>query len=152
MKLAWLVASGPKSIVNSAIERLEIIADTYLSPGTPVQLALPRLLAIRRQMQRQLQTRISANLLHLDSALANHPLIFRMARQGGWYAVVRVPATGPDDDLAVDLIAQHSVLVHPGQFFDFPRDGFLVLSLITPEPDFRQGVQRLLRFAKEAHP
>ncbi len=152
MKLAWLVASGPKTIVDAALARLEIIADTYLSPGTPVQLALPRLLAIRHEMQRQLQNRISANLAHLDSALANHPLIFRLARQGGWYAVLRFPATGPEDDLAVDLIAQQSILVHPGQFFDFPRDGFLVLSLITPEPDFREGLQRLLQSVKETHP
>lgn len=146
MKLAWLVAGGPKNIVTSALERLELIADIYLSPGTPVQLALPRLLDIRPRMQLQLQARISANLAHLDSALANHPLIHRLARQGGWYAVLRVPATGPDDDLAVELLERLSVLVHPGRFFDFPSDGFLVLSLITPEADFREGVKRLLQF------
>lgn len=146
MKLAWLVASGPKTIVDAALARLEIIADTYLSPGTPVQLAAPRLLALRNEMQRRLQTRIAANLSHLDSALAAHPFIVRLARQGGWYAVLRVPATGPDDDLAVALLEKHSTLVHPGRFFDFPRDGFLVLSFITPEPDFHEGVRRLLHF------
>ncbi len=152
MKLAWLVASGPKTIVDAAMARLEIIADTYLSPGTPVQLALPRLLAIRNEMQLQLQKRVAANLSHLDAALAEHPLIVRLARQGGWYVVLRVPATGPDDDLAVALLEQHSVLVHPGRFFDFPRDGFLVISLITPELDFHEGVRRLLQFIKECHP
>jgi aspartate/methionine/tyrosine aminotransferase len=151
MKLAWLVAGGPKSAVDAALARLEIIADTYLSTGTPVQLALPRLLAIRHEMQRQLQSRVNANLSHLDSELAKHPLLVRLARQGGWYAVLRIPATGPDDNLAVALIEQHSVLVHPGRFFDFPLDGFLVLSLITPEKDFAEGVRRLLSFMKEYH-
>jgi len=74
-----------------------------------------------------------------------------LARQGGWYAALRIPATGPDDNLAVALIEQHSVLVHPGRFFDFLRDGFLVLSLITPEKDFAEGVRRLLSFMKECH-
>jgi aspartate/methionine/tyrosine aminotransferase len=144
MKLAWLVASGPQTLVQRATERLEIIADTFLSPGTPVQLALPRLLGIREQMQRQLQSRITANLAHLDAALAMNKLISRLDRQGGWYAVWRVPATGSDEDLAVALLEKHSVLVHPGRFFDFRQDGFLVLSLITPTADFHEGVRRLL--------
>lgn len=145
MKLAWLVASGPQPLVQTALERLEIIADTYLSPGTSVQLALPKLLGVRDQMQRQLQARITANLTHLDGVLADHPLIVRLARQGGWYAILRVPANGPDEDLVVALVERHSVLVHPGRFFDFDQDGFLVLSLITPEADFREGLARLLQ-------
>ena len=93
MKLAWLVASGPQPLVQRAMERLEIIADTFLSPGTPVQLALPKLLRIREEIQRQLQNRITANLAHLDSALSANKLLSRLDRQGGWYATLRVPAT-----------------------------------------------------------
>jgi alanine-synthesizing transaminase len=144
MKLAWLVASGPQSLVNRAMECLEIIADTYLSPGTPVQLALPKLLGIRKEIQHQLQNRIAANLAHLDSALSANELISRLDHQGGWYATLRVPATGSDEDLVVALLEKHDVLVHPGRFFDFPQDGFLVLSLITPDSDLREGVRRLL--------
>ena len=144
MKLAWLAASGPQPLVQHALERLEVIADTYLSPGTPVQVAAPRLLGIREQMQGQLCARISGNLAQLDSALAANKLVSRLARQGGWYAVLRVPATGPDEDLAVALLEKHSVLVHPGRFFDFRQDGFLVVSLITPEAEFREGIRRLL--------
>jgi alanine-synthesizing transaminase len=152
MKLAWLVASGPHSLVQRAMERLEIIADTYLSPGTPVQLALPKLLGIREGIQRQLQSRITANLAHLDSALSANKLISRLNKQGGWYATLRVPATGSDEDLAVTLLEKHDVLVHPGRFFDFGQDGFLVLSLITPENDFHEGAQRLLtHFSKAQH-
>jgi aspartate/methionine/tyrosine aminotransferase len=146
MKLAWLVASGPETLVQRAMERLEIVADTFLSPGTPVQLALPRLLGIREEIQRQLQSRIAANLAHLDSVLSPNKLLSRLDRQGGWYATLRVPATGSDEDLAVTLLEKHDVLVHPGRFFDFRQDGFLVLSLITPESDFREGVRRLLEF------
>lgn len=144
MKLAWLIASGPQPLVQHAMERLEIIADTFLSAGTPVQLALPRLLGIREQMQRQMQNRIAANLAHLDAALVTNKLISRLDRQGGWYAVLRVPAKGSDEDLAVALLEKHDVLVHPGRFFDFRQDGFLVLGLITPEAEFREGVRRLL--------
>jgi alanine-synthesizing transaminase len=144
MKLAWLVSSGPQPLVQHAMERLEIIADTFLSPGTPVQLASPKLLAIREEMQRQLQTRIAANLAHLESAVTANKLLSRLDRQGGWYATLRVPATGSDEDLAVTLLETHDVLVHPGRFFDFRQDGFLVLSLITRESDFREGVRRLL--------
>jgi alanine-synthesizing transaminase len=150
MKLAWLVASGPQSLVHRALERLEIIADTYLSPGTPVQLALPKLLGIRKEIQRQLHSRIAANLAHLDSALSANKSISRLDRQGGWYATLRVPATGSDEDLAVAVLEKHDVLVHPGRFFDFRQGGFLVLSLITPERDFREGARRLLEFFNAA--
>ena len=146
MKLAWMVVSGPRALVQTAVERLEIIADTYLSPSTPVQLALPKFLALRSGLQAQLQQRISANLSVLDGALCESKLLARLDREGGWYAVLRVPVTGPDESVAVALLERCSVLVHPGHFFNFPRDGFLVLSLITPEKQFQEGVRRLRNF------
>ena len=146
MKLAWTVVSGPASLARTAIDRLEIIADTYLSPSTPAQLALPRFLSFRHSMQEQVQRRISANLAILDGALLESKLLARLEREGGWYAILRVPVTGSDDDLAVGLLDRFSVLVHPGHFFNFSREGFLVLSLITPEDKFKEGVLRLLKF------
>jgi alanine-synthesizing transaminase len=146
MKLAWMVVSGPQALVPTAVERLEIIADTYLSPSTPVQLALPKLLSLRHGLQAQLQRRISANLAALDAALRESKLLTRLEREGGWYAILRAPATGPDEALAVAVLERCSVLVHPGHFFNFSRDGFLVLSLITPEDQFREGVRRLREF------
>lgn len=146
MKLAWTVVSGPEALVQTAVERLEIIADTYLSPGTPVQLALPKLLPLRYALQSQLQHRISANLSVLDAALGESKLLTRLDREGGWYAILRVPVTGTDEALAVDLLERCSVLVHPGHFFNFAKDGFLVLSLLTPEPEFEEGVKRLRTF------
>jgi alanine-synthesizing transaminase len=146
MKLAWMVVSGPQELVQTAVARLEIIADTYLSPSTPVQLALPKFLALRNDLQAQLQERISANVAVLDAMLRESKLLARLDREGGWYAILRVPATGPDESLAVELLERSSVLVHPGSFFNFSRDGFLVLSLITPEEQFQEGVRRLGKF------
>ena len=146
MKLAWMAVSGPQALVQTAVERLEIIADTYLSPSTPVQLALPKFLAMRQGLQAQLLRRISTNIAVLDGVLRESKLLTRLEREGGWYAVLRVPATGPDEDLAVALLERCSVLVHPGHFFNFSQDGFLVLSLITPELQFREGVRQLRKF------
>jgi alanine-synthesizing transaminase len=146
MKLAWIAVSGPQALVDAAVERLEIIADTYLSPSTPVQLALPKFLALRSGLQTQLQRRIAANLAVLDGALGESKLLARLDREGGWYVVLRVPTTGPDEALAVALLERCSVLVHPGHFFNFSRDGFLVLSLITPEKQFQEGAKRLRKY------
>jgi aspartate/methionine/tyrosine aminotransferase len=146
MKIAWTAVSGPKALVQSAVERLEIIADTYLSPSTPVQLASPKFLALRHGLQAQLQHRISANLSLLDSAMRESKLLSRLNREGGWYAILRIPVTQTDEALAIALLQHCSVLVHPGHFFNFSQDGFIVLSLITLEDQFREGVRRLLEF------
>ena len=143
MKLAWTVVSGPEELVRHALDRLEIIADTYLSPSTPIQLALPKFLALRHGLQAQLQRRITANLDVLDSMLRESKCLSRLGQEGGWYAILRVPVTGTDEDLAVALVERSSVLVHPGHFFNFAQEGFLVVSLITPEEQFREGVSRL---------
>lgn len=146
MKLAWIVASGAEAQVRAALERLEIIADTYLSPSTPVQLAAGTFLALRGEMQSQIKERVAANLASLDGELRELRSVTRLEREGGWYAVLRVPASGPDEALAVELLERCSVLVHPGHFFDFAQDGFLVLSLIPPAADFREGVRRMREF------
>ena len=146
MKLAWIVASGPEPQVQAAVERLEIIADTYLSPSAPVQLAAGKFLAMRSGMQSQIKERVGANLALLDAQLCEHRSVTRLEREGGWYAVLRVPVSEADESLAVRLMEGCSVLVHPGNFFNFAQDGFLVLSLITPAADFREGVRRIGEF------
>ena len=144
MKLAWIAVSGPQKEATEAMQRLEIIADTYLSVSAPVQLAAKTMLDQRLKLQPQLMHRIQTNLSELDLQLAKQKSCTRLALQGGWYAVLRVPVTRSDEDLAIELLTQKSVLVHPGHFYDFPTDGFLVLSLITPEPTFHEGISRLL--------
>jgi aspartate/methionine/tyrosine aminotransferase len=146
MKLAWLIASGPEEMKKEALARLELIADTFLSPSAPTQHATADFLATRNAVQEQLMTRVRANLAELDRQLAGQMLYQRLDVEGGWYAVLRVPVTRTDEQLAVELLEQQSVVVHPGLFFDFHSDGYLVLSLITPEAIFAEGVRRVLAF------
>jgi alanine-synthesizing transaminase len=144
MKLAWLITSGPAERTAPALDRLEVIADTYLSMNAPIQLAAPVMLEQRRNIQPLLLDRVRTNLEQLDHALALDHTWQRLAMEGGWYAVLRVPVTQSDEELAIDLLRKTGVLVHPGHFYEFPSDGFLVVSLITPPAAFRQGITRLL--------
>ena len=149
MKSAWLAISGPATLKNDARVRLEIIVDSYLSMNAPVQHALPALLATRSAFQSQLLARVRANLAALDEQLAAQSQCSRLAFEAGWNAILRVPAAGSDEELALALLAQQSVLVHPGHFYDFTHDGYLVLSLIVPEKDFAEGAHRLLKYFSE---
>lgn len=147
MKLAWIAVSGPSIDVAPAMQRLEIIADTYLSLSAPVQLAAPVLLDQRETIQPQLMSRIRANLAELDRQLAIQKSCSRLVVQGGWYAVLRIPVTRSDEDFAIELLQRSGVLVHPGHFYDFSNDGYLVLSLIAAREEFRNAVSAALEFA-----
>lgn len=144
MKLAWIVTSGPDELVNPALARLEVIADTYLSLNAPIQLAATKLLEQRKNIQPLLLDRVRTNLEELDRSLARQKTCQRLAVEGGWYAILRVPAVQSDEDLAIDILRKTSVLVHPGHFYDFASDGYLVISLIPPPEIFRDGIHRLL--------
>ncbi|HKV81777.1 MAG TPA: pyridoxal phosphate-dependent aminotransferase [Candidatus Sulfotelmatobacter sp.] len=146
MKVAWVITSGPPEEVQAAMVRLEVIADTYLSMNAPVQWAMPVMLEQRRSIQRQLLERLWRNLGELDRQLAGQKTCERLNAEGGWYAVLRVPVTRSDEELAIQLVREKALLVHPGHFYDFDSDGYLVLSLIVLEADFEQGIQRLLEF------
>ena len=146
MKFAWIAVSGPEDLARQAMARLEVIADTYLSANAPIQLAAPVLFAQRHDFHQQLMARIRDNLAELDRQLAAQRVCERLTVEGGWYAVLRVPVTRSDEDLVIELLERKSVLVHPGHFYDFPAEGYLVLSLITREEEFREGVKRLLEF------
>jgi alanine-synthesizing transaminase len=144
MKVAWVVTSGPTEQVAAAMARLEVIADTYLSMSAPVQWAVPVMLEQRQSIQQQLRERVRGNLVELDRQLGAQKTCQRLSVEGGWYAVLRVPATRSDEELAIELVREKSVLVHPGHFYDFESDRFLVLSLIATEAEFKEGVERLL--------
>jgi alanine-synthesizing transaminase len=143
MKAAWLAVSGPEPAKREALARLEVIADTYLSMNAPVQIALPALLAQRHAFQQQLVKRVRTNLEELDRQISEQTHCSRLEIEGGWYAVLRVPATRSDDELALALLEDGCVYVHPGHFYDLP-EGYIVLSLITPERDFALGMERVL--------
>jgi len=146
MKVAWVVTSGPDDVVREAMGRLEVIADTYLSMNAPIQWAIPTLLEQRGDIQRQLMERVENNLAELDNQLIQQKSCQRLHVEGGWYAVLRVPVTRSDEELAIELVREKSVLVHPGHFYDFENDGYLVLSLIPEIGEFREGVSRVLAY------
>jgi alanine-synthesizing transaminase len=146
MKAAWLIASGPQQWKREALARLEVIADTYLSVNAPVQLAIPKFLEQRHTFQEQVMSRVRRNLTELDRLLAAQKVCTRLAVEGGWCAVLRVPATRSDEDLAIELLVRHGVSVQPGHFYDFSSEGFIVVSLLVPEPRFHSAISEVLMF------
>jgi len=146
MKAAWLVASGPQEMKRETLARLEVIADTYLSMSAPVQSAMPAFLEQRRSIQKQLISRIQRNLAELDRLLAGQHVCGRLELEGGWYAVLRVPATRSDEDLAVELLRAKGIYVHPGHFYEIASDGYFVVSLILTEQVFSEASRQLLMF------
>ena len=145
MKAAWIVATGPER--DGALDRLEVIADTFLSMNAPVQWALPEWLAGRGAMQRQIRDRTRANLAELDRQLERQETVRRLEVEGGWYAVLRIAALQPDE-LTVRELLEPGVWVHPGYFFGLPESGWLVLSLLAPEWEFSAGVTILVDYLR----
>ena len=146
MKAAWLMVSGPEAWKTEALARLEVIADTYLSMSAPIQLAIPALLDRRHAFQKQVIARVNENLTELDKQLAGQKSCSRLEVEGGWNAVIRVPATRSDEEFALELLVTKGVYVHPGYFYDFRSEGYLVVSLISPHSNFSQGLRHLLAF------
>ena len=142
LKLGWMTIAGPGA--HDARARLELIADTYLSVGAPVQAAAARLLDLGRDARRAVAARVAANHAQLSRALPPSSSSTLLAREGGWSAIVRVPATRTDAAWAEALLADDGVLVHPGYFFDLRGGTFLVLSLLPPTEDFAEGARRLV--------
>jgi hypothetical protein len=140
MKLGWIVASGPAH--EAALERLELIADTYLSVATPVQVALPPILQATARVQQQIAARTRSNLAALQDMAKGAAAPLRV--EGGWYAILQVPRTKSEEDWTLELLANHDVLVQPGFYFDFESEAFLVVSLLTPPDVFQEGLRQLL--------
>ena len=145
LKLGWILVNGPAGLLDGARERLEWVADSYLSVSTPVQLALPRLLEYGRGMADAIWARVLRNERTLRAAFPPAGPVTVLPVPAGWAACMRVPAIRPEEDLVLDLLESHDVLVQPGYFFEFPFEAFLVVSLLPPPEDFREGVARLTR-------
>ncbi len=144
MKLGWIVIDGPAAVRSEALERLELMADTYLSAGTPVQHALPRLLEAGESVRQQITSRVNENLAILRERIDDPSGARVLQVEGGWYATVRVPRTKTEEQWCLDLLQQDHVLVQPGFFYDFETEAYLVLSLLTPSDTFREGIRRLI--------
>lgn len=143
MKLGWIVAGGPGA--TEALDALELIADTFLSVGTPVQVALPKLLALSQPVRDAIRTRTARQLAETRAALAGSAGTV-LHTEGGWYVVIRVPRTRTEEQWILTLLNEAGVLVQPGYFFDFESEAYLVVSLLTQPDTFTEGLQRLRAF------
>jgi aspartate/methionine/tyrosine aminotransferase len=143
VKLGWIAVGGPASVVADAMERLETICDAYLSVSTPVQVAAPELLKSGAVIRRQIQQRVRENYAQLTTIASAKPACAVMPVEAGWYAVVQVPAMTSEETMVVDLLEDTGVLVHPGYFFDFEREAFIVISLL-PDPQVFASAAQLL--------
>jgi len=145
MKLGWIVIAGPAAAAGEAREKLELIADTYLSVGTPVQHAAARLLELGGGIRSQIASRVRANLDSLQAAISPESACRVLPVEGGWYATMQAPRILREEEWALELLGEDDVLVQPGFFYDFESEAFLVLSLLTRPEVFREGCRRLLR-------
>jgi len=143
MKLGWIVISGPDEAARQSRERLEFILDTYLSPSTPVQSALPSLLAIGQGVRQQIQERTRRNYEALKHILAGAPAN-ALHTEAGWSAIVQIPRTRSEEEWILTLLDQQNVVTQRGYFFDMPNEAYLVLSLLTDPEVFDEGVKRII--------
>jgi hypothetical protein len=144
MKLGWIVVSGPAPLRAGAFEKLEWIADTYLSVSAPVQCAAGALLQVGAGVRRQIRERCATHLSWAREALAGSPANI-LAVEGGWYITVQVPRVRSEEEWCLELLAREDVLVQPGFFYDFASEAYLVVSLLTAPEIFREGMARLRR-------
>ena len=147
LKLGWIILAGPDTLVDRSLDRLDLICDTYLSVATPVQVAADQLLREGATVTVQIAGRIRENYAALQQLVAAHPAVGLLPVEGGWYAVVQVPATRSEEALVLELLEHEHVFVHPGYFFDFPREAFLVMSLLPEPAVFEEAARRVLAYA-----
>ena len=149
LKLGWCIAGGPPAERDAALRALELIADSYLSVATPVQVAAADLLREGAAIRTAIHGRIGKNLKTLRSVAAGYPACEALTVEGGWSAVIRVPSTRSEEDLVLDLLLRERILVHPGYFFDFARETYLVVSLLPEVEIFADASARLLQFVSD---
>jgi aspartate/methionine/tyrosine aminotransferase len=146
MKLAWIALNGPEQDRETARERLELILDTYLSVGSPVQRALGELLDIGEGIQQKIRVRIAQNVEALNILLENSPAR-ALHTEGGWSAIIQLPGTSSEEEWITRLIEEQSLIVQPGYFFDMDSGAYVVVSLITPSDQFSEGIRRVRQLA-----
>lgn len=148
VKLGWMVAAGPQDQVHQALRRLELIADTYLSVGTPVQLALPALFEVGAAFRRQIQERVRGTFTALTDLLKDSP-IHPLHLEAGWSAILRLPQIRSEEDWLLSLLTEQGVILQPGYYFDMPGEPYAIVSLLTPTGAFIDGVNAMQIAAAE---
>jgi len=144
MKLSWIVMSGPQGLVEKAQERLEVIADTFLSVNTPAQNALNQWLPLREGIQKEIKARLKQNLEFIQKQAAFTSSCQLLKSEGGWYVILKIPKTRTEEEWALKFLNKYHVFVYPGYFFDFHEEAYIVISLLPPHNVFQEGVERIL--------
>jgi aspartate/methionine/tyrosine aminotransferase len=147
LKLAWIVAGGPPALRTEALASLELIADSFLSVGTPVQAAARELLVRAAPVRAAIQQRVRDNFAELGKNAADFAACTVLPVEGGWSAVIRIPETCGEEQFVLELLDTERILVHPGYFFDFPREAYIVVSLLVEPRLFSDAVSRVLHAA-----
>jgi len=145
LKLGWIVASGKEEVKSEALQRLEIVADTFLSVNTPVQVALPVLLKTGEVVQQRIRERVEANLTHLRNAIGKNSPLSLLSSEGGWYAILKIPNTRSEEEWALKLLDEVGVYVFPGYFFEFQESSYFVLCLLTERGVFEKGIGEMIK-------
>jgi alanine-synthesizing transaminase len=147
VKLGWIIVDGPEPLVRKALARLELICDTYLSVSTPVQHAARALLAAGGGVRAEILERVRMNARELRHVAGDYRSIEILPADAGWSAVLRIPSTRAEEEIVIDLLESAGVVAHPGFFFDFPHEAFLVVSLLPPAGVFTEGIRRVMELA-----
>ena len=148
MKLAWIVVNGPEEILNETSKRLEVISDTYLSVSTPIQKSLPSWFALQPLIQEEITQRLKQNLAFLSQSLSGSHPCSSLDTEGGWYVTLRLPRTKTEEEWVLEFLEKDYVFVHPGYFFDFAEEAYVVLSLLPLPEIFQEGIMRILNRAR----
>ncbi len=144
MKVGWMIINGPAQLMQNAIERLEVIADTYLSVNTPVQNALPEWLAFGGKIRREIMARLLENKKFLTAQIKRAPACELLRQEGGWYAIIKIPRMQNEEEWALELLQKDKVYVHPGFFFNFEEEAYLIISLLPAASIFQEGIKKIL--------
>lgn len=146
MKLGWIVISGENSEHKEAVEYLDFISDTYLSVSSPVQYGLNKIFSFRNNVTERINIRLNSNYKFLKSSTDSYDFVKLLYREGGWYSVVKINKLISDDDISIRLLNEENIFIYPGYFYGFIDDGYIVLSLLLPESDFRYGIKKIFNF------
>ncbi len=152
MKLAWIIVSGPEQLTLAACERLDVIADTFLSVNTPVQNALPAWFQKQGEIQSEIRRRLLSNHRYLTETFQDSKALKVLKTEGGWYAILKTRDSCNEEKTALELLERCHVLTHPGYFFDFEEEGIFVVSLLPEEKIFREGISRVHNFFLRERP
>lgn len=144
MKLGWVIVSGPNKLKQEAINRLEIISDTFLSVNTPVQNSLPIWLENYEELHNQIKHRVIINYFRIKDQILANSAIELLNVEGGWNGILRFPNIFTDEQWVELFLKKYRLFLQPGYFYDFERGAYLLVSLLLPENIIKKNIIAVL--------